>query len=79
MSKLIIDNTAHDDPKFLLARIEVLKENLLNCHNENQMLYGAFAKSRNEVKALKKENNDLKVELSIHGIEFKDQNNEESI
>lgn len=79
MSKLIIDNTAHDDPKFLLARIEVLKENLLNCHNENQMLYGVLSKSRKQIKTLKKENNDLKVELSIHGIDFKDQNNEKSI
>lgn len=60
---IIIDETRHDDPAFMKAQIYALKENLTNCHNELQMVYG-------ELNKVKKENKALKVELSIHGIEL---------
>lgn len=61
---IIIDETKHDDPAFMKAQIHALKENLTNCHNELQMVYG-------ELNKVKKENKSLKIELSIHGIELK--------
>ena len=67
---IIIDETRHDDPSFMKAQIYTLKENLTNCHNELQMVYGELNQAKKENKKLKKENNDLKVELSIHGIEL---------
>jgi len=79
MSNVIIDDTKHDDPKFLKAQVEVLQENLLNCHNELQIAYGAINNNAKRIRQLQDENVSLKIELSIHGIEFKDQNDEESI
>jgi uncharacterized coiled-coil DUF342 family protein len=61
---IIIDETRHDDPAFMKAQIHALKENLTNCHNELQMVYGELSKAKKEIKA-------LKVELSIHGVELK--------
>lgn len=60
---IIIDDTKHDDPAFMKAQIYALKQNLTQCHNELQMVYG-------ELNQVKKENKALKVELSIHGIEI---------
>lgn len=39
---MIIDDTKHDDKEFLLAHIEVLKENLVQCHNKLQIAYGTI-------------------------------------
>jgi hypothetical protein len=60
---IIIDETKHDDPAFMKAQIYALKQNLTQCHNELQMVYG-------ELNQVKKQNKALKVELSIHGIEL---------
>lgn len=67
---IIIDDTKQDDPAFMKAQIFALKENLMGCHNELEMVYGELSQALREVKKLKEENNRLKVELSIHGIEL---------
>jgi uncharacterized coiled-coil DUF342 family protein len=61
---IIIDETRQDDPAFMKAQIYALKENLTNCHNELQMVYGELNNAKKQIKA-------LKVELSIHGVELK--------
>lgn len=76
MSKTINGIVAHDDPDFIQAHILKLKENLTNCHNELQVVYGQLNYLKSKVSDLEKQNLKLKIELSIHGIELKD---EESI
>ena len=68
---IIIDETKHDDPRFMKAQIYALKENLTGCHNELQIVYGELNNAKKEIQALKKQIKDLKVELSIHGVELK--------
>lgn len=67
----IIDDTRHDDPAFMKKQIIALKENLMGCHNELEMVYGELSQALSQNKKLIQENNALKVELSIHGIKLK--------
>jgi hypothetical protein len=67
-TNMIIDETKHDDKDFLLTQVKVLQENLLQCHNKLQIAYGI-------IDNLKKMTNELLVELSIHGVEYPDNEN----
>jgi hypothetical protein len=69
---------AKDDPKFIEAHIETLKVNLLNCHNELQMIYGQLNAAKDYIKHLESENLKLNIKLTVNGIETEDYN-EESI
>lgn len=67
---MIIDDTEFENLDFLKAHIETLKENLLNCHNEIQMLYGELAASKKYIGKLEAENINLKIKLTINGIDY---------
>jgi len=70
MNEDLID---YNDPEFLKEHVKTLKENLLNCHNELQMIYGQLNVSKDYIKHLEAQNLKLKIELTIHGIELKDE------
>lgn len=71
-TNMIVDETKHDDKDFLLAQVKVLQESLLQCHNKLQIAYGT-------IDHLKKMTNELLVELSIHGVEYPNNENDWNI
>jgi hypothetical protein len=67
---MIIDDTEFENLDFIKAHIQTLKTNLLNCHNELQMLYGELNTSKKYIGKLEAENINLKIKLTVNGINY---------
>ena len=65
-TKRIVDETPADDKKFINAHIVTIKENLTNCHNQLQIVYGQLNEERRKNKELENEIESLKAIIIAH-------------